>query len=473
MMKPLAGLLLLIVASVTPAAATPTTAPLRGWFVHETPFELARSAAILERAKELNPGLEIIVHQAWEVLPMAPQALARRLSSERVSFVLSANPAIRRSFEALRGAGLSEGVDFGLATRREIMLEGRPGLPKLAGSRIEPKKYLFIGENSAAPRLAAGLSGSRLAWRQLADTALHCSWPGEDERIPRPWFDPRQHRDARKLAAFLEYKEIDVLIVEDPRALKLAWLMQTLGYHEALAVVPTGRAAAFNPWRSPVVAHYSGNSLKAAEAAARLQPVPTLDLDLRALPGGKEGEYRFIARHDENPAAGRAAPLVEDVLKLVASAGAEVQIELKDNAGEFPGVEGEVLALLRREGLLSQAWLSSFDLVTLGNLRALDPSARLGYLPSSLGKGWLSFIRGLLGRSARSMGRGLRESQAQSLHLLWTNVIFRPWLINYFQRRGFEVWIYTVNNRLLFWLMRRLGADRIFTDRPERFSRED
>lgn len=148
--------------------------------------------------------------------------------------------------------------------------------------------------------------------------------------------------------------------------------------------------------------------------------------------------------------AGERVPTLREVIRGT-PAQCRLFLELKFGSIHYPGIEGEVLALLREEGALPRTQISSFDHHALKRIHELDPGVEIGML----------FDCNLLDpvASARACG-------ARALHPagFWVT----PDLIRQARAAGLAVTVWTVNEPPFIALMKHLGVDGIMSDYPDR-----
>ena len=147
---------------------------------------------------------------------------------------------------------------------------------------------------------------------------------------------------------------------------------------------------------------------------------------------------------------GQQVPTLEEVLDLVDQRVA-VNVELKT-----PGGTGEAVAQLLRE-YVREGWkpeqflVSSFHLPELEIFRQAAPEIPIGVLLCGVPLEWAADAAAL---------------SAQALNI--SDEFADPKLIGDAKARGMKVYVYTVNEPDDIAQMRRLGADGVFTDFPER-----
>lgn len=138
-----------------------------------------------------------------------------------------------------------------------------------------------------------------------------------------------------------------------------------------------------------------------------------------------------------------SVPLLTNVLPVLLPDLQLLNIELKNDANVYPGLEETLLRALPAE-LLPRILFSSFDIPTLQRLRALAPTARLGLL-----------TRAFNVQEALSLN-------AESVHL--NHIRFTPQLAQTCHANNLNVYCYTVNDVALARGLAAQGVDGIFTD---------
>lgn len=212
--------------------------------------------------------------------------------------------------------------------------------------------------------------------------------------------------------------------------------------------------------------------------APALAPENTLESFERALALGVDGvefdvragrDHRLEVAHDPGTDAGLA---LDDALAFFAGNEGIVHVDLKT-----PGREVDLVAALRRHGLLERALVSSFRPQSLRALAAVEPrlARSLTYPEDRLGvagrralalaiRGGLAAIRRVLPRRIGGMLVRARASAA-TLHFA---VVTRE-TVEACHARGAAVWVWTVNEPELAAALAETGADAIISDDPRIF----
>ncbi|HOX22151.1 MAG TPA: glycerophosphodiester phosphodiesterase family protein [Elusimicrobiales bacterium] len=186
-----------------------------------------------------------------------------------------------------------------------------------------------------------------------------------------------------------------------------------------------------------VVVHHDYELDRTAGASVRIEEQIFEDLEkynvAAHMPGWKGGE-RMLS--------------LQEALKLLGPRTL-VNVELKNDDGLYPALEPEVLHVCRRR--LKKTLFSSFDHDTMKRLRLLEPEARLGVLVNGL-----DFEEAF--RTAKAVG-------AESLHLSLRKL--SPAVLARAHDAGLKVYVYTVDRVDAASLAKALGADGLFTNRPD------
>jgi glycerophosphoryl diester phosphodiesterase len=126
-------------------------------------------------------------------------------------------------------------------------------------------------------------------------------------------------------------------------------------------------------------------------------------------------------------------------------------LELKAGSIHYPGIEAELVDLLRQTGAASRTQVSSFDHHALLRIRELDPALETGLLH---------------GCNLLDPVGAARAAGCTALHPEWYWVT--PAYVARAHEAGLTVNVWTVNEPWLIEQMRRCGVDGIMTDYPER-----
>lgn len=149
--------------------------------------------------------------------------------------------------------------------------------------------------------------------------------------------------------------------------------------------------------------------------------------------------------------AGETIPTLADVLHLLQDKPATLVIEMKD-PHFYPAISQQILALLAEYQAQERVVVLSFDPTELETFHRLAPGIPIGL---AVPKPWpIPHI-----------------APAQTVGVFWPGVLLDPMFVRRMHRRGYTVWVWTVNSPTLMRLLAWLGVDGLTTDHPERASR--
>lgn len=148
--------------------------------------------------------------------------------------------------------------------------------------------------------------------------------------------------------------------------------------------------------------------------------------------------------------AGERVPTLRE---LIRSTPPEMRLflELKAGAIHYPGMEQELVALLKEEGALQRTQVSSFDHHALKLLNEIEPNLALGML----------FTENLLNPVAMA-----REIGCEALHPAWEWVTQE--MVESAHAAGLQVNTWTVNHPFAIARVTAFGVDGIMSDYPDR-----
>ncbi|MCH8550294.1 MAG: glycerophosphoryl diester phosphodiesterase [Natronospirillum sp.] len=153
--------------------------------------------------------------------------------------------------------------------------------------------------------------------------------------------------------------------------------------------------------------------------------------------------------------AGEPIPLLEDMLQYLAQAGMGLNLELKfyDDADIQDAVEKVVRALETQWSDFGRLLISSFWTRALELMSNLRPTWQYGQLCVELPQGWQSRVGHLPLVSIHCHGDSLTARQAADI-----------------KAAGYELYVYTVNDRAAGERLFEMGVDGVITDDPTLFS---
>ncbi len=152
--------------------------------------------------------------------------------------------------------------------------------------------------------------------------------------------------------------------------------------------------------------------------------------------------------------ANKSIPTLQQVLKLV-KGKIKLNIEIKHGSGYYPDIERNVYGFLKKERMLFDAIISSFDIDCLKNLRKISDDIIIGFLYNK--KEWKGALKKAI------------DLRAYSFHV--SEKILSEELIAKAHKKGMRLFVYTINDGYEMRRVIELGVDGIFTDFPDRLHR--
>lgn len=225
------------------------------------------------------------------------------------------------------------------------------------------------------------------------------------------------------------------------------------------------------------------NTLTAFSRAAALKGLTGIELDVQLTRDGAlvvlhdervdrttdgAGEVRTFSlpelkrlKIDAGNGAVERVPTLEEVLDLLAEpvkGGLRLNIEFKNSAVPYEGLEEKVIDLVRRRGLERSVVYSTFSALSLERTRRLDPEAACGILDTKVSD-CLYKLKGGCG--------------ADALHPFWRGIDLPPeCLRGYPVRAWFTGHLYPerpTGKRLDLAALEALGITEVFLNEPERY----
>lgn len=145
-------------------------------------------------------------------------------------------------------------------------------------------------------------------------------------------------------------------------------------------------------------------------------------------------------------------PLLEEVLELIKPTSMVINIELKTSINFYPGIENDVLQLVRHFDMEDRIIYSSFNHESVLKVRELAPNAKCAFLYSN---------------GIADVATYGKSHNINALHPDINNTKY-PNLIESAKEAGLEVNVWTVNTISDMEKMRQLGVDAIITNYPDR-----
>lgn len=148
-------------------------------------------------------------------------------------------------------------------------------------------------------------------------------------------------------------------------------------------------------------------------------------------------------------------PTLLEVLDLIRTSGATLNVELKNSVVPYPGMELEAAAMVAQSGMGDRVVFSSFNHASLARLRGVVPPAQIGLLYSDgLYNPW---------QYAHWMGAG-------ALHPNWSS-LWQPDYVWLAHEAGIKVNVWTVDEEKDVARALEVGVDALVTNFPDRARR--
>lgn len=153
--------------------------------------------------------------------------------------------------------------------------------------------------------------------------------------------------------------------------------------------------------------------------------------------------------------AGEKIPHLDDVIKWCMFANVTANIEIKPYRGMTQPTVIAVLSYIHRywQSHMPPPLISSFDVQALSLCHDLAPELLLGFLLHTWQDDWLSYTQAL---------------NCYSVHL--NQRIVTPARVEQIKNNGYQVFVYTVNQRRLALKLFDYGVDAVFSDYPDLLS---
>jgi len=215
-----------------------------------------------------------------------------------------------------------------------------------------------------------------------------------------------------------------------------------------------------------------GNTRESFDAALRAG-VDMIEFDV--LSERPDGGGRLLLAHDyEAMHAGSPLTLSEGLAHLAGPAFTEVELDVDL---KLPGYEGRALDALREAGLVERSLVSSTFPDSLRQLRAAEPSLRLGWSVPRARRDYTvgpltrlpalallaAYRRRLPGRAHRALAGGAVDAIMAHWRLI------TPALVEAVGAAGGQLYAWTVDEAPLIASLQRLGVHAIITNDPRLF----
>lgn len=149
---------------------------------------------------------------------------------------------------------------------------------------------------------------------------------------------------------------------------------------------------------------------------------------------------------------GATIPTLREVYELIVPTGLTVNVELKTNVYEYPGIEKKCIALAEEAGMTERILYSSFNPKSLERLHRLAPE-----LPTALL--YEGFYPGIVMRARRSFWT--------AVHPEYVDLYRNADRVKQLHAIGRKVHPWTVNEEKDFIRMIELGVDGVITNKPD------
>ncbi len=243
---------------------------MKMWFVYSSADDLKRATDVLRRVMKENPGVEIVRVKESDIFERkddrvdtgaeAQARLAKRIADGGAELVLAANAELYDTLRQLRDAGYALTTPFGYVGRRHVSIDyPRASLNPAVLSDPRKLPHRNVLELTSKLRMTRMIKGKNVYLTSLrAALASKEAQVEESEKLSvKEWIaqvgllrmsgqeDPRAVRflreKAERLHAYLENKEIDVVLTDDPETADVLGAMKRMGYRVSLPVVWTGK----------------------------------------------------------------------------------------------------------------------------------------------------------------------------------------------------------------------------------------
>ncbi len=129
----------------------------------------------------------------------------------------------------------------------------------------------------------------------------------------------------------------------------------------------------------------------------------------------------------------------------------QIVVEIKNKPAAYPGIDGKIVAALRRSGMVRRAFVISFDHGSVGRVKRLCPALRGGLLFSE---------------TPSDLTQRMARTRADAVFPRYTLVTAD--LLALARRRGWFVGTWTANDPADLSRLAGLGVDAVATNFPER-----
>ncbi len=152
---------------------------------------------------------------------------------------------------------------------------------------------------------------------------------------------------------------------------------------------------------------------------------------------------------------GERVPTLREVLEL-GKGKIAFQCEIK-----VPKIEEKIIQLIENVGVLDATYFSSFSHAIMGKVKELRPAAKVATLESKVDLGSEAQQR----RLAKQFVDRAQKVKAMAVHINMNDA--SPIIFKYLHENGLRVNVWTVDSEILAEELVNMGADGIFTNRPD------
>jgi glycerophosphoryl diester phosphodiesterase len=216
-----------------------------------------------------------------------------------------------------------------------------------------------------------------------------------------------------------------------------------------------------------------GNTIASFDAALR-HDMDMIELDV--LSEHPDGTGRLLVGHDYEDLRSRDPLTFEQALEHLSRpqfARIEFDVDLK-----LPGYELRVLAALREYDLLGRTLISGMFPAALAQIRAVEPSLRLGWSVPRVRRDYttdmltalpaLAMLSGYRAALPHRVRRALRERRYDAIMAHW-RVVTRALVRAVAEGEG-QLYVWTVDDASMIARLTAMGVDGIITNDPRLFS---
>lgn len=150
--------------------------------------------------------------------------------------------------------------------------------------------------------------------------------------------------------------------------------------------------------------------------------------------------------------AGSRVPTLREVYGLFRPTDKIINVEIKTDIIDYPGITGKLLALEDEMGMNGRIIYSSFNHYTVCELKAMRPEARIGLLYMSIFAAPWNYAVNL---------------SAAALHPHFITLSKTPNMAEECNLRGIETNVWTVNESEWMEKLAKLGVTSLITNRPD------